>query len=123
MLRRSLMALAAVTIAFTAAACSDSGGGSAAEFCSMNQDKAFQDVDDPKAVAAAFEKAKDKAPEELKDDVDILAKASKEYADKTEGLDPSDEGYLAASQAMNTPEVQEAVANLTKFSEENCGDD
>lgn len=122
MLRRTLMVLAAATIAFTASACGDSGGdgGSAKEFCSMDQDEAFKDIDDPKAMAAAFEKAKDKAPEELKDDMDVLAKASLEFAEKTEGLDPTDEGYLAASQAMSTPEVQKAVEDLTKFSEENC---
>ena len=120
MLRRTLVVLAAVTIAFTAAACGDSGGGSAKEFCSMNEDEAFKNVDDPKAIAAAFENAKDKAPAELKDDIDVLAEASLEFAEKTEGLDPSDEGYLDASQSMNTPEVQEAAANLTKYSEENC---
>jgi Skp family chaperone for outer membrane proteins len=120
MLRRSLVVLAAVTIAFTASACGDGGGGSAKEFCSMDEDKAFENIDDPKAMAAAFEKAKDKAPKELKDDMDILAKASLEFSEKTEGLDPTDEGYLEASQAMSTPEVTKAVENLTKFSEENC---
>jgi Skp family chaperone for outer membrane proteins len=120
MLRRSLVALAALTIAFTASACGDSGGGSAKEFCSLGNDKTLQNVDDPKVMAEALEKAKDKAPDEIKDDVEILAKASEEYAEKTEGLEPTDPGFLEASQAMATPEVQKAAENLSKFDEENC---
>lgn len=122
MLRRSLVVLAAATIAFTAAACSDSGGssGSVKEFCSLDQSKAFQDVDDPKAMAAALDDAKDKAPKEVKKDVEILADAINEYAEKTDGLDKADPKFLEASASMATPEVQKAIENITKFSNENC---
>lgn len=121
MLRRSLVALAAVTLAFTASACGDSGGGSSAkEFCSLGNDEALQNVDDPKVMAAALEKAKDKAPEEIKGDVEILSKAVNEWAKTSDGVDPSDPAFLEGAQAMTTPEVQEAAANLSKFEEENC---
>jgi hypothetical protein len=123
MLRRSLVVLAAVTLAFTASACGDSGGsgGSAKEFCSLGSDKSLtENLDDPKVMAEAFEKAKDKAPDEIKGDVEILADAAGEWAEKSEGLDPTDPASLDAAAAMATPEVQEAAKNLTEFEEKNC---
>ena len=122
MLRRSLVVLAAITLAFTASACGDSasGSGSVKDFCSLGSDKSLQNVDDPKVMAEAFEKAKDKAPDEIKGDVEILSKAINEYSEKTEGLEATDPGFAEAASAMATPEVQKATENITKFEEENC---
>jgi hypothetical protein len=124
MLRRSLVALAAVLLAFTAASCSDSGG-SVKDFCSLNSDKSFEDSEDPADFAKALDQAKDKAPEEIKDDVEVLADAFGEYTEKTEGLDPVEdaEEFTAASEGIASEKVQTAATNIEKFSKENCEKD
>ena len=120
MLRRSLVVLAAVAFAFTAASCSDSGG-SVKEFCSLEDDTAFDNAEEPDDIAKAFAKAKDKAPDEIKKDVEIVADAFTEYAEKTKDIDPSDtEALTEASAAMSEEKVTASLEKIEKFSEENC---
>jgi hypothetical protein len=121
MLRRSLVVLAAVLLAFTAASCSDSEG-SIKDFCSLESDKSLQDSDDPADLAKALDEAKDKAPDEIKGDVEILADAFGEMSEATEGLDPTEdaEEYAAAVEEVGSEKVQKAADNIEKFSKENC---
>ena len=105
MLRRSLVVLAAVLLTFTAAACGDSEG-SASEFCALENDKSFENAEDPDALKDALQKMKDKAPDEIKDDVALVADAMN---------DPT-----AAASGDGAEDLQKASENISKYVEENC---
>lgn len=104
MLRRSLVVLAAVLFSFTAVACGDSSS-SASEFCSLEDDESLNNAEKPEDLEAAFEKMKEKAPDEIKDDVEILADAMSDPAGAAEG---------------DADKVQKAAENVDKYVEENC---
>ena len=69
--------------------------------------------DDAGASAeAALEQMKSSLPEDLRDDIELLGAAYKKVAE---------DGFIKGGEAMDTPEFQEADANISAYFEETCG--
>jgi len=87
-------------------------------------DQSFDDV------AAGFGELADEAPDELRDDIEVLAEAFQEFADLIGDVDLSDPNafqdpevqaaFAEAGEIFDSPEVTEANENFTAFVEENC---
>ena len=85
--------------------------------------------DDLSDESEAFQTFVDDVPEEIRDDVQVLADAFAEYADVLEGIDlqagetPTQAQALELSQALssiNQAEVTAASERLSTWSQENC---
>lgn len=106
---------AQVSLAFGAAFTGAFGGGDDGDF------------DD---VAAELEQFVDDVPEEVRDDVAVIARAFEEYATAIEDIDLTDQEAMAdpevlaqvteAAAVFESPEVQEASDNLDEYANENC---
>lgn len=85
------------------------------------------DFDD---IAQGFEELADGAPDELQDDVEVLAQAYREFADTIGDVDFNDPGafsdpevqerFAEAGAIFDSEEVAAANENFTNFAEENC---
>lgn len=85
---------------------------------------------DSEATTEFFDELADKAPDEIKDDLTVLAAAWQEIAatlgdvDLTSGDTPSPEDIQKLqelSTKFDTPELTEASQNLAAWSQEHCG--
>jgi hypothetical protein len=85
--------------------------------------------DDLSDESEAFQAFVDEVPEEIRDDVQVLADAFAEYADVLEGIDlqagetPTQAQALELSQALSSidqAEVTAASERLSAWSQENC---
>lgn len=134
MLRRAV----ALLVAATAAVACSSDDGSAEELCArLRSDPTittvFRDFD-PTDVEAALDQLRtgrvtlgelrDAAPSEVRDDLTVeidylqaLIDGLREVADG----DPADAVAVVQEVTAEHPDVEEAAANLTAFTEESCG--
>lgn len=123
MSRRILVAIAAVTLALTVAAC---GGDDEAlrEFCEMEKGQATEANADYVDIATQLELATEKAPGEIKDEMTIVLEATSKYAEATKDLDvskPADaEAISAAAEELRSPEVENASAKVNEYLTEKC---
>lgn len=100
--------------------CSDDGGGGSEEaFCELLASDADLDIETPEGQEA-FQEAMDAAPDEVSDDMEVLADAFEELS----GVDENDpEALAAAFEVMADPEVMAAMSNIENFGVEKCGMD
>jgi hypothetical protein len=106
--------LAEASQAFGAAIASSSGGAD----------------DDLNATADAYKALAQKAPDEIKDDFEVLAGVMADYAKafRDAGLKPGQTPtpkqiakLVVLSRTLNRPEVQKASAAIATWTQENCG--
>lgn len=81
-------------------------------------------------IADGFEKFADDAPDDLQDDIEVLAGAYREFADAVGDVDFGDpavfsdpevqQRFAEAGAVFDRDDVVEANENFTKFAEENC---
>lgn len=82
------------------------------------------------SIAEGFQELSEGAPDELQDDVEVLAEAYREFADAIGDVDLNDaeafsdpevqERFAEAGAIFDRAEVVEANENFTNFAEENC---
>jgi hypothetical protein len=86
----------------------------------------FSDDSDFGEIAEAIDEVKEFTPDDIDDDVDVLASVYDELAvvieenggDMATAMQNPD--VLAKLESMNSPEVQEATANIEAYFEERC---
>ncbi|MGH3357566.1 MAG: hypothetical protein ACRDO7_02100 [Nocardioidaceae bacterium] len=117
MRRAGLAAAAAIMAVATLTACS---GASAEEFCGLEDEYSNVDMmNDPDAAAEAMEEAVDKAPDEIKGDVETI----KEATDALKDVDMEDpEAMAEATKDFDQAELEEASTNLQDWTKENCSE-
>jgi hypothetical protein len=136
------LVLLIAALALFAAACGgsdgdggSSGGGtlSASEWCDYNEQVDGLELFGESADFNSFESSiqgflsivdevEDRAPEEIKDDIAVVAQA---MADLDEVLSEVDYDFLALSESdlegLDDPAVEEASDNISNYADENCG--
>lgn len=109
-MRRATAALALFPLAVMFGACGgdDSGDGDIAAFCDAAVDLEGSDVPDPDDVRAAV----DAAPDEIRDDLEVVLDFVEQFDDDPEALTDLDPGDLE--------DLEDAVNRVGEFAEDEC---
>jgi len=121
----------ALAVAAMAAAglmgCGDGGGGSGSteEFCSLDETIDIDSIENLDDFDNALDAGVEAAPDEIRDDIEIVRDTMTELFDQLRGDGVEDladitEEQVAALQVLNTPEFERASKNVTDFAEANC---
>ena len=120
-MRRMIGGLAMAMSVLGLSAC---GGGSTEEFCAFEAEMNFDEtnLDD---LEASLDEAVDAAPDENKDDVEIVRSTFEEVSERLRDQDISDladvtEEQREAMADLNTEEFQRANENIDQFVKANC---
>ncbi|MDQ3913837.1 MAG: hypothetical protein M3323_00685 [Actinomycetota bacterium] len=110
---RPMVLVLVLVIVALSAACGgdDEGGGSAQAFCDNQEEMDAIDTADPEAMAEAIDELAADAPDEISDDVQLIA-------DTLQDLDEVDTPEEA--EALNSSELQEASERIEEWVDENC---
>ena len=110
-MKSSKLALFSVVALFALGACGGDGGGDVQAFCDKQEEIDSLDISDTESMKNAIEEVVDEAPEEIRDDVEVLADALAELDE----IDTPEE-----AQEIMTTEIQEASERIEKWVDENC---
>lgn len=106
------MVLLLVIVALFAACGGDDGGGSEAQaFCDKQEELESLDTADPEAMANAIDDLVADAPEEISDDIQLIA----DTLEDLENIDTPEE-----AEDLNTDELEAASERIEKWVDENC---
>ncbi|MBA2533178.1 MAG: hypothetical protein H0V23_13940 [Nocardioidaceae bacterium] len=110
------------------AACGDgngSGGGSTEEFCALDETIEFESIDNLDDFDSALDVGVDAAPDEIKDDIEIVRDTMNQLTDQlredgVEDLTDITEEQARTLQDLSTAEFEDASENIQQFIEDNC---
>lgn len=133
------LAMAAVAMTFTTAACGDDGGEDVAGFCERNEEfeseseqlfegalsatddaglddakQAFSDANDLLSELA------DEAPDDIKDDVDTVADAFAEANEEIQGAESVEDLQELDGGAIDSEETDAAADRVEQWTQDNC---
>jgi hypothetical protein len=99
----------------------EGGGGSVEEFCEFLRESEDSEIDineDPEAAAEAMETMRELAPEEIREDIEVLLDVMEQLAE----LDEDDPDAMGAVFGLFfQPDVMAAAENLEDFGVDECG--
>ncbi|MDQ4024000.1 MAG: hypothetical protein M3217_00695 [Actinomycetota bacterium] len=108
---RPMVLLLLIAALFAACGGDDGGGGDAQAFCDKQEELDSLDTADPEAMAQAIDELVADAPEEISDDIQLIADTLEEL----ENVDTPEE-----AENLDTEELEAASGRIEDWVDENC---